>query len=629
MGGPHYTIATSASYNRNKREGLDKRQCVPRATVTRMMSPKRKLESTLAVLLIKRGGVPGTLHPLDGDTTVLGRSEVCDVAIDFISISRKHAQITHRAGRFFLEDLKSRNGTLLNGQAVQGEHELSEGDEIEICDVLLSFHVKEAPPEPHVDRPAECATLVPELADEASPESSHDSFRVGQYVEDLTVSRSDGDSSSIVTTIQADDSSRNIRLSINAEAKLRAIIGILQQLRTAVSLDQVLQSILSGLFTVFTQAQQGFIMLHDPKRDRLKLEATRAGGRKQAEVNVSMTIVRKAMESGEAILSADAADDSRFNMSESLQNLSIRSLMCVPLLGQDDKRLGVLQLDTNKLTTQFAQEDLDVLLAVATPVALAIANARLLEQELETKALKQTLALAGEIQQNFLPSEMPDTPGYEIAHFYEAAEDVGGDYFDCFELSEGRICLAVGDVAGKGVPASLLMARVYSAVRAQMMANSDPAATMSFVNNELAMDQTGFRFVTLVMTVLDLETGELQIVNAGHTGVLLADSDGDVRRVGVEKGGLPLGLQSGATFEITRATLQTGGRMAMYSDGLTEASDRSGKLFGRERLANVLRDPERTAEKLVTRIMQTVEEFRSGGLQEDDCCLAVVRRLNR
>lgn len=582
----------------------------------------------MAVLLVKRGSIPGTLHQLDGDTTVLGRSELCDVAIDYIAISRKHAQITNQAGSFFVEDLKSRNGTLVNGKLIRSKHTLNDGDEIEICDILFSFHLAEPPPEAVTGPPTETPTLVPEMDESTSNAAAHDSFQVGQYLNDLPTTRDDGESSSIITTLEAGDSSRHWRLGINPEAKLRAVVGILQQLRTAVSLDQVLEGILSGLFSVFTQAEQGFIMLHDPKRDRLKLEATRAGGRKQAEVHVSMTIVRKALETGEAILSADASDDSRFDMSESLQNLSIRSLMCVPLLGQKDERLGVLQLDTSKLTTQFAQDDLDVLLAVATPVCLAISNARLLEQELESKALKQAVAVAGEIQQSFLPKQMPETPGYEIAHFYEAAEDVGGDYFDCFRLGDGRICLTVGDVAGKGVPASLLMARVYSAVRAQMLANNDPARTVNFVNDELALDQAGFRFVTLVMVVMDLETGDLQIVNAGHSGVLLADGDDHVTRLGVEKGGLPLGLAADQDYEITAATLPAGGRMAMFSDGLTESSNQDGDLFGRERMDRVLVSHDGAADKLVTRIMQTITEFRSGKPQEDDCCLAVVRRLS-
>ncbi|MFK7817152.1 MAG: FHA domain-containing protein, partial [Planctomycetaceae bacterium] len=427
----------------------------------------------MATLRVSRGGNnKDTCYEITRERTKLGRDRTNHVVVDFLSVSREHAQISKHGSEFFLEDLKSRNGTYINGQLLQDRRKLSDGDEVEICEVVFKFYI-DGPPtggdDPHGD---------------GTSHGSSDILQVGEYVEHSNRYRDVSENSSIVTTLQANDSSRNWRMGIKPEAKLRAVVKILRSLRQLVTLPEVLQAILDGLFETFPQADQGFIMLHEPVRDRLKLEATRTRTRQQTEVNVSMTIVRKAMETGEAILSADAADDSRFNTSDSLQSLQIRSMMCVPLLGKDEERLGVIQLDTGNMVEQFSQEDLDIILAVGTPVSLAITNTRFIQQEIEAKALARELDFAREIQQGYLPKRLPEATRFDISHYYESAEQVGGDYFDCFALKDGHICLAIGDVAGKGIPAALLMSRLYSAVRTQMFTTNDPVAAAKAVNDE-------------------------------------------------------------------------------------------------------------------------------------------------
>lgn len=577
------------------------------------------MELPLAILQVTRGGIPGTRYDITAVKTRLGRDPSNDVVVDFISVSRHHAQITQEKLDFFIEDLRSRNGTYVNGRLLTERQQLREGDEVEICDILFRFFLGEPTPLSGEQRP-ERETAV------AEDQPDSDLVHVGDYV--VGTGDSSRSSSSIVTTLQAGDSSRNWRLGIKPEAKLRAVVQILQALRQSLTLDDVLHAILHGLFEIFPQAEQGFIMLHDPKRDRLRLEATRVRRMKQAEVNVSMTIVRQALRSGEAILSADAADDSRFDTSESLQSLKIRSMMCVPLLAQDDVRLGVIQIDTSDMVEQFSQDDLDIMLAVGTPVGLAITNARFIAKEIEVKALARELEFAHEIQQGYLPKTMPYAVGYDMAHYYESAEQVGGDYFDCFSLKDGRICLAIGDVAGKGVPAALLMSRLYSAVRTHMLMSSDPAEAVQAVNKEFTFDPSVFRFITLMVVVIDPQGGQLEIVNAGHSPMLLCDEDGEVELVGVKTGGMPIGVLPDQEFSTTTATLKPGSRFAVYSDGITESMSEKRQLFGRARLSAILKDSkELEATAIIEQVVRSVAAFRGNHPQEDDSCLAVVRRL--
>ena len=570
----------------------------------------------MATLRVIRGGkTKDTCYELTEQKTKLGRDPSNDVVVDFISVSRNHALITKQDSHFLLEDLHSRNGTYINGQTLQDRRRLNDGDEIEICEVVFKFYINEPPGS---GRDSEIGS--------ESGETGSDILSVGQYLEHSRSEVDASDNSSIVTTLQAHDSSRNWRMGIKPEAKLRAVVKILRTLRELLTLPEVLQAILDGLFEIFPQADQGFIMLHDPIRDRLKLEATRSRLTKQAEVNVSMTIVRKAMGMGEAILSADAAEDSRFNTSDSLQSLQIRSMMCVPLLGKDDERLGVIQLDTNNMVEQFSQDDLDIILAVGTPVSLAITNTRFLQQEIEAKALAKELDFAREIQQGYLPKRLPEATRFDISHYYESAEQVGGDYFDCFALNDGHICLAIGDVAGKGIPAALLMSRLYSAVRTQMLTTNDPVLAAKAVNDEFTFDRDAFLFITMMIVVMNRETGHLRLVNAGHSPLLLCDA-GEVTPLGIKGGGMPLGVLDGQEFSAIEAQLNEGSRFAIYSDGFTESINPAGELFGRSRLSELLTDDSASSKQIIDSIVSAVSEFRDGKPQQDDSCLAVVRRL--
>lgn len=571
----------------------------------------------MALLQVSRGGTPGTQYELAEGSTTLGRNPDSDVVVDFISVSRNHARITGDAEAWFIEDLRSRNGTYVNGQAISEKVRLANGDEIEICDLVFRFYVSDVPP----------VITTPDSDDDGGSEGS-DRIPIGAYLPDSSGKPDEGNSSSIVVRLQAGDSSRSWRFGIKPEAKLRAVVSILQSLGRSLTLKKVLQAILDGLFEIFPQAQQGFLMLQDADNGRMRLEATRVRNIKQAEVHVSMTIVRQALDTGEAILSADAADDSRWETSQSLQGLEIRSMMCVPLLGQDDERLGVLQIDTNNMVKQFSEDDLDILLAVATPVSLAITNARFAEREMENLAMERELEFAREIQQSFLPSTLPEMPGYDVAHFYESAEHIGGDYFDCFGLKDGRICVAIGDVAGKGVPAALLMSRLYSAVRSQMLSTGDPVEAMTLINQEFSGDSAGgFRFITVMFVLLDMATGDLEVVNAGHSPLLLRDAGGEVRSIGIRNGGMPVGVLPDQDFQITTDSLAPGALFAIYTDGVTEAMNAAGKLYGRQRLSEQLQTTDASASEVIAKVRRSVDQYCGGEPAADDTCIAVVRRL--
>ncbi len=175
------------------------------------------------------------------------------------------------------------------------------------------------------------------------------------------------------------------------------------------------------------------------------------------------------------------------------------------------------------------------------------------------------------------------------------------------------------------MPAALLMSRLYSAVRTQMLVNNDAVVAMRAVNDEFTVDPNVFRFITVMIVVLDPASGELEIVNAGHSPLLLCSGD-VVRPLGIEQGGMPVGVLEDQDFEKIVCELHQGDRFAVYSDGITESMSSENQLFGRKRLeALIVKDA--PSQKIVESVVSAVKRFRGGGPQQDDSCLAVVCRL--
>ena len=293
-------------------------------------------------------------------------------------------------------------------------------------------------------------------------------------------------------------------------------------------LDEVLPQVLNSLFKIFVQADRGFIALRDVE-GTLVPRWSRAWREDVAEtIRVSRTIVNKVMETHEGILSADVMLDEEFNKSQSIADFRIRSMMCAPLLDSLGESMGVLQIDTIKQSKRFQQEDLEVLLAVASQAAVAIDNAQLHERALLQRVLDRDLELAREVQHGFLPDTRPDVAGYEFFDFYRPANHVGGDYFDYIYLPDGRLAVIVADVVGKGVAAALLMAKLSGEARFCLASADDAAEAFTMLNDRLCRLHLD-RFVTAVLLLLDPRTHVVSLTNAGHMAPILRRARGGLR----------------------------------------------------------------------------------------------------
>lgn len=560
----------------------------------------------MAFLELLKGAAPGTRFALTGEQAIIGRSADCEVPLDVPAISRRHALIRQDQGKFFVEDLQSRNGTYLNDERVTDRTALSDGDQLMICDQMFRFHAGHR------------------IAATFDGNDVTDSGRA-ELVDDSTAGTG---RASVMATFDVSGGSASWRMSAKPEVKLAALLEISNSIGKTLSLNEIFPKLLDSLFKIFLQADRGFIVMR-PKPDGPLVPVHDKSRRPNDEtkMRISRTIVEEAMNSRKAILSADAATDERFGMAQSIADFSIRSMICAPMISSEGVAMGVIQVDTLNQKARFTDEDLEVLAGVASQAAMAIDSAKMHEQIVVQRALQRELDLAHQIQQGLLPSQPPVVPGYFFFDHYQSARQVGGDYYDYVQLPGGRLGVIVGDVAGKGVPAALLMARLSADVRFSLASESDPAKAVQQLNEGFAHQDWGDKFVTLIAAVLNPQTHELTTINAGHMAPLLRKRDGTVVDIGdADSGGLPLGVAPGFEYHSDTVKLDPGDVVTIFTDGFSEAMNPQRDLYGLERLRREISTPGNVGD-FGQRILDGVSKFVSGFPQADDMCLVCFGRL--
>jgi serine phosphatase RsbU (regulator of sigma subunit)/pSer/pThr/pTyr-binding forkhead associated (FHA) protein len=559
----------------------------------------------MAVLRVLKGLNPGQLFTLDNEKAVLGRHPDCDIVLELGAVSRQHARIVQTGEDFYVEDLNSRNGTFLNDQLVTGQQKLLENDRLRICDMEFVFHL--GSPDSAIPVTGRAETVDQAVLIEDEPQAG---------------------GSTVMSKVNVGSGASGLRLTVNPEAKLKAVLEIGQNLGRAVSLGEVLPKVLDSLFAIFLQADRGFVVLRDAATGALIPKALKHRREEAADqIRLSRTIIHQVMASREAILSADASTDSRFDLAQSIVDFQIHSMMCAPLVGSEGDVLGVIQLDTTDQRQRFDRDDLEVLASVACQAAIAVENAQLHEIAVQQASLRRELNVAYRVQQGFLPAAPPELEGYEFFDFYEPAKELGGDYFDYVPLPRGRLAIVVGDVSGKGVSAALLMAKLSSETRYCLVSEPTPAAAVRRLNETFCGSRWEDRFVTMIATVLDPTTHEVSVVNAGHMPPLLRRASGDVEPVGESVSGLPLGVASGIQYEQATLSLAPGELMTTYTDGISEAMNVAQQFYGTERLEARLRDRVDGVKELGQRILDDVQRFVGSQAQNDDMCVTCFGRV--
>ncbi len=572
----------------------------------------------MAFLQWVEGIEPGKRFELTLPNAVIGRSSECELPlVNAAAVSRRHAVFSIHEGRHFIEDLKSRNGTLVNDRLIEKRTPLSSGDRITICDQIFRF-VDAAAGELGGRHPTQESSLNTLFANRKNDEVD---WR-GESDDD------DGQAPSVMATLDLSGGSTSWRMSAKPEVKLAAMVEISNSLTGSINLGDILPRVLDSLFRVFTQADRGFVIMRPAPTAPLVAVADKHRQPDQEErMRFSRTIVEEAMSTRKAILSADAASDQRFGMAQSIADFQIRSMICAPMVDSAGEPLGVLQIDTMNQRSRFSNDDLEVLAAVAGQAAFAIENARMHERVVAQQAVERDLELASQMQRGLLPRKPPILPGYVFFDYYQSARQVGGDYYDYVTLPDGRVAVVLGDVAGKGVAAALLMARLSSDVRFALATYANPAEAVTAVNASFASHGWDDRFVTMIVAVIDPRDHKMTLVNAGHMAPLLRRSSGEVIEVGEEEAGLPIGVSDDFEFEAFTTAFAPGESLTIFTDGFSEAMNDQRELYGMERLTQQVAAESVSVDELGRHLLDDVSKFVGEFPQSDDMCLACFGRM--
>ena len=408
-------------------------------------------------------------------------------------------------------------------------------------------------------------------------------------------------------------------------SRLKLVIEAAKVLNSTLDLDKLLGVILDTALGL-VDGDRGTVYLLDEERKELWSLALKGGERIEIRLPTGSGIAGYVAATGDTLNIPDAYFDARFNPDfDKVTGYRTRSILCMPMKNRGGTIVGVFQI-LNKHTGTFTTDDESVLEALSVHAAIAVENARLYEQERQKIAMEKDLQAAREVQMTLIPKRVPELPGYRFAAVTIPAREVGGDLYDFTAKEPGQLALCLGDVSGKGLAASLLMANVQATLRDQAFTAAPASECVRRSNMLLFLNTGNEKFVTLFYALLNPATGELTSCNAGHEQPFLIRRGGQVSRL--TAGGTVLGIMEDFPYAQETVTLGRGDTVLIFSDGVSEAMDPRGEQLGEGPIQNVLRehhggDPEDLKDALI----RAVRLHAAGAPQADDITVVVVKRM--
>ncbi|HUI56367.1 MAG TPA: SpoIIE family protein phosphatase [Bryobacteraceae bacterium] len=529
--------------------------------------------------------------PLTGERLSIGRSSAAELSFpEDAGLSRQHFVFESEGEDWTVQDLGSKNGTFVNNIPLKAKLILKPGDRVTAGHLVVVYAPEAAGPA--------LGVVVFEGGDSSSPTTS-------------TVVTSLEGALSANQTIVMD------RGGGKASAPMQALIRAGQELSENRPLEELFPVILD-LAIQAVNAQRGVLLLLEG--DSLVPKAYKGEG-----FRISSGVRDRVINEKTSILVRDAQLDDAFKGRMSIVEQKVHTMMAVPLQTKE-RIIGLIYVDSPFVLREFTKDDLNLLSVMAHIAAIRVENARLAEIEQADRIIKRELSQAADIQRGTLPDKAPEVAGTDLAGFNAACRTVGGDYYDFFPYPDGRVAMALGDVSGKGMPASLMMMALHARVHVLAEDPGDLAAFMTRLNKATCAKCPSNRFITFFFCVLDTNTGELKYGNAGHNPPILVRASGDAQML--EGGGPVLGILPFITYGEQKISLDRGDMLVLYSDGVTEATNANQDEYGEERFTLVLTEQRhRPAREIVEAVTKSLAEFAAGAPQADDITLVVAKRV--
>ncbi|MDQ3803742.1 MAG: SpoIIE family protein phosphatase [Acidobacteriota bacterium] len=416
---------------------------------------------------------------------------------------------------------------------------------------------------------------------------------------------------------------------LTATDKLRMLLEITRKISRSLNLEEVLAQVMDTLDSLLPYDAAGiYIIRRDPHLSEggsstlvFHAEAVRGYDIEELmelRLKLGEGLIGWVAQTGEAVTVPDVQRDPRYVNARK----GTRSEMVAPVISNDEV-IGVVDLEADT-PDAYSEDDLQVLMLLASQVAIIVEKAMLHEQLVEKKRLEAQLEVARQVQLSLLPPGDPALEGFDISAYNFSTEEVSGDYYDFVKVYDDHLGLVIADVSGKGVPASLLMAFLRASLRAAIRIGYAPNVGMAKVNFLLWETIEPHQFVTAFYGMLDATNRTLAFVNAGHNPPLILDRDGRARFI--ERGGLPLGMFRDTRYYEYYLPIEAGQTLVLYTDGATEAAGPDGAEYGRHRLVEAVRaGRDKSARELIDFIYNDIFEWTGGRGSGDDVTFVIIK----
>lgn len=537
-------------------------------------------------LIIKTQDGGSRTLPLHEANVGVGRANTNELCYpDDFGLSRQHLLFEKVNGQWVARDLGSKNGTMVNGFRIQTATPLNEGDTVNAGHLQITFGGQDEP-----DTLSQTVVFVERADVESAP------------------------SNTVVSSLR--DASPSASMSNDRHAA--ALVRAGRELAGHRPLSELFQLILDLSVEAVGGSRAVLMTLEG---DSLVPKANRGEG-----FRISKTIRDQVINDRNSLLVRDTTMDDVFKMQASIVMQRVRSFLAVPLQ-TNEKVIGLLYIDMPDITREFSKEDLSLLTVMANVAAIRIEHARLNEVEQAERMMAKELSQAGEIQRGLLPSCAPTIDGMDISGYNVPCRTVGGDYYDFFRLSDGKVVIVVGDVAGKGMPAAMLMSSLQARLQILVETEEDPARIVTRLNKSIAPNCPGNRFITFFLMIIDPETGDLRYCNAGHNPPLLIRASGVTEKL--EGGGIILGILPIAQYTEHATKIYSGDTVVLYSDGISEAMPNGiDEEFGEDRIGiSILNRSSHSSSQLIDGVLQDLLAWCAGAPYADDVTIVVTKKL--
>jgi serine phosphatase RsbU (regulator of sigma subunit) len=534
---------------------------------------------------------------LERESVTIGRSSGHTLSVpDDPRLSRRHLAFEPNGSGWTARDLGSSNGAFVNQQPISEARQLRSGDVITAAGLRIVY---ERDPEAEPERADATGQVVFETSGAEHFEMTTQFARLDDIME-----------SGAKAIVGKDVRAR--RWTSPAMALLRA--G--RELGSPRPLEELFDVILDLAMEAAGAARGVLLTLDDD--DELKPRARRG-----SDFRISKRVRDQVIRDRMSLIIQDALVDPRWKEQHSIISQGIRSLMAAPLQ-TDDRVIGMLYLDSGE-TSEFTTEDLELVTVMANIAAVRIEHDRLAMVERRREMLEKELAQAADIQMGCIPERAPRVPGYELAGATAPCRTVGGDYFDYVPRSDGKLVFLIADVAGKGMPAALLVMNLQARIQALAETADDLGRTVARLNHMIKDVCPSNRFITCFLAVLDPATGRMQWANAGHEPCLVLRRRGAIERLGA--GGPPLGVFRDFVYATEETTVEPGDRLLLVTDGVTEAQNPMQGDFGGERVEGFLIEYfNRDADDMVRELKRAVDRWTGDSSPHDDVTVVALRR---